>query len=189
MARAGLGALLLTTEPDFRYFSGFLTRFLESPSRPWFLIVPAVGKPVAVIPSIGAVLMGAAWIEDIRTWPAPYPEDDGVSLLAATLCDIGGPVGVPSGDETVLRMPLADYQRVQALSGLTLGTDHRIISALRAIKSTAETKKIANICHIAGCAFARISEIAGEGWRGRGCRSAGPRAWHAIDRRSFADRS
>lgn len=35
MAEAGLGALLLSTEPEFRYFSGFLTRFWESPSREW----------------------------------------------------------------------------------------------------------------------------------------------------------
>lgn len=33
MAEAGLAALLLTTEPDIRYFSGFLTRFWESPTR------------------------------------------------------------------------------------------------------------------------------------------------------------
>ena len=42
---AGLAALLLTTEPDVRYFTGFLTRFWESPTRPWFLVVPAAGDP------------------------------------------------------------------------------------------------------------------------------------------------
>ena len=75
MDQAGLGALLLTTEPDFRYFTGYLTRFWESPTRPWFLIVPARGKPLAVIPSIGAALLGKTWIEDIRTWSAPDPLD------------------------------------------------------------------------------------------------------------------
>ena len=54
MAQSGLDALLLTTEPELRYFTGFLTRFWESPARPWFLIVPARGNPIAVIPSIGA---------------------------------------------------------------------------------------------------------------------------------------
>ena len=63
MAEAGLSALLLTTEADLRYFSGFLTRFWESPTRPWFLIVPAAGNPVAVIPAIGAPLMACK-----RTW-------------------------------------------------------------------------------------------------------------------------
>ena len=49
MAKRGLAALLLTTEPDVRYFSGFLTRFWESPTRPWFLVVPAAGDPVATL--------------------------------------------------------------------------------------------------------------------------------------------
>ena len=53
MAGAGLDALLLTTEADVRYFTGFLTRFWESPTRPWFLIVPASRDPIAVIPRLG----------------------------------------------------------------------------------------------------------------------------------------
>ena len=54
MAAAGLDALFLTTEADIRYFTGYLTRFWESPTRPWFLVLPAQGAPVAVIPAIGA---------------------------------------------------------------------------------------------------------------------------------------
>ena len=57
MAAAGFDGLLLTTEPELRYFSGFRTLFWQSPTRPWFLYVPRAGKPVAVIPEIGAALM------------------------------------------------------------------------------------------------------------------------------------
>jgi len=53
MQQHGLDALLLTTETNVRYFTGFLTRFWESPTRPWYLIIPLKGKPIAVIPSIG----------------------------------------------------------------------------------------------------------------------------------------
>ncbi|MGK7652697.1 M24 family metallopeptidase [Roseovarius sp. B08] len=163
MDRAGLGALLLTTEADVRYFTGFLTRFWESPSRPWFVVVPREGPPVAVIPSIGAALMGRTWVEDIRTWPAPAPEDDGVSLLAATLREVGGPVGVPMGYETHLRMPLMDFARVKDLAGLAFTGDAGIVARLRAVKSPAEIAKIETACRIAGRAFARVPEIAGEG--------------------------
>jgi len=52
-ADPGIDALLFCTEPEVRYFSGFLTPFWQSPTRPWFLIVPREGKPVAVIPGIG----------------------------------------------------------------------------------------------------------------------------------------
>ena len=163
MARAGLGALLLTTEPELRYFTGFLTRFWESPSRPWFLILPASGDPVAVIPSIGAALMGSTWISDIRTWAAPDPDDDGVSLLADSLREIGGPVGVPDGPESHLRMPLADFERVRHASGLDWRGDDGIVAALRAVKSNAEIARIAQACDIAGRAFDRMGEIAAPG--------------------------
>ena len=163
MAQEGLGALLLTTEPDVRYFTGFLTRFWESPTRPWYLVVPAVGDPVAVIPSIGAALMGRSWISDIRTWSAPDPVDDGVTLLADTLAEVGGPVGVPSHLETHLRMPLADFERVKAISGQPFSDDKGVVAGLRAIKSEAEIAKIADSCAIAARAFARMAEIAAPG--------------------------
>ena len=163
MAEEGLGALWLTCEADVRYFTGFLTRFWESPSRPWHLVVPAVGKPIAVIPSIGAALMGRTWIDDIRSWSAPNLADDGVSLLADTLSGVDGPVGVPSGYETHLRMPLADFERVKTMSAHCFTDDRGIVAGLRAIKSDAEIAKITHICGIAGRAFGRMDEIAGEG--------------------------
>ena len=79
MGQRGLDALLLTCETDVRYFTGYLTRFWESPTRPWFLVVPASGAPVAVIPSIGAALMAQTWVRDIRTWSSPDLQDDGIT--------------------------------------------------------------------------------------------------------------
>ncbi len=161
LARLGAGALLLTTEADIRYFTGFLTRFWESPSRSWFLIIPASGKPVAVIPSIGEALMASTWIDDIRTWPAPRPDDDGVSLLRAALQEMGGPVAVPMGYETHLRMPMADFERVR--TGLEVVADAGLMASLRAIKSAAEVARIAETCALAGRAFDRMGEIAQAG--------------------------
>jgi len=126
-------------------------------------VVPAVGKPIAVIPLIGAALMGRTWIDDIRSWSAPNLADDGVSLLADTLSGVDGPVGVPSGYETHLRMPLADFERIKALSAHRFTDDRGIVASLRAIKSDAEIAKITHICGIAGRAFGRMDEIAGEG--------------------------
>ena len=116
MAAQDLAALLLTTEAEIRYFTGFLTRFWESPSRPWFLVVPAAGKPVAVIPRIGAALMAQTWVSDIRTWSSPDPVDDGVTLLSDTLNEAAphGRIGIPAGPETYLRIPQADWERVKA---------------------------------------------------------------------------
>ena len=167
MAIAGLSALLLTTEPEVRYFTGFLTRFWESPTRPWFLVVPAGAPPIAVIPSIGAALMGKTWVRDIRTWSAPDLADDGIGLLAETLCEVADPqgmVGLPSRIGTHLRMPLAGLDRLRdLLPGFGLTDDAGIVASLRAIKSEAEIAKIRKACQIAGRAFARVPEIARAG--------------------------
>ena len=164
MAEAGLAALLLTTEPEVRYVTGFLTRFWESPTRPWFVVVPAAGDPVAVIPAIGAPLMATTWISDIRTWRAPDYTDDGVSLLADTLREVAradGAIGVPSGGETHLRMPLADWARLgRALGRDRLRCDAGILRRLRMVKSEAEVAKVAAACAIADRAFVRVPEIA-----------------------------
>ena len=160
MNSADLDAILLTTEPDIRYFTGYLTRFWESPCRPWFLVLPRSGDPIAVIPSIGAALMARTWITDIRTWRAPDLEDDGISLLAETLRDLGPRIGTPSGLQSHLRMPLGDFARLNAALPQPIGADADILRSLRLVKSEAEIEKIKTACQIATRAFDRVPEIA-----------------------------
>lgn len=152
-----IDALLLTTEPELRYFSGFLTQFWQSPTRPWFMIVPARDKPIAVIPEIGANVMSQTWLDDIRTWPSPHPADDGVSLLAQTLRDVAGAtgrVGLSMGPETHLRMPLVDYEALRKdLSTAEFVNATPLVKALRLLKSEAEIAKIAHICDVVSRAF------------------------------------
>ena len=152
--------LLLTTEAEIRYFSGFHTQFFESPTRPWFLVVPAHDRPIALIPEIGASGMAATWIEDIRTWPSPRPKDDGVSLLANTLKELPqrfGRIGVPMGQETLLRMPVTDYQsladKVRPIEFVdAAGPMHQ----LRFIKSKREIEKIRYVCQLTSAAFTAL---------------------------------
>ena len=167
MAKRGLAGMLLLTEPDVRYFSGFQTLFWQSPTRPWFLFVPASGKPIAIIPEIGAALMRQTWVEDIRTWSAPAPEDDGISLLTellSPLANADATIGVMKGHETALRMPLGDYERLIAgLPGLTIADATGILRDLRMVKSEAEITKLRHICAIGSQTFARVPEFAQSG--------------------------
>lgn len=167
MAEAGFDALLLTTPPDVFYVTGFLTRFWESPARPWFIVVPAAGEPVAVIPAIGSDLMSRTWMNDIRTWDAPIPQDDGVSLLTDTLCALvpeTGCIGLPMGLETHLRMPVADHFAVaEKIAPRRFGDATAVVHRVREIKSEAEIDKIRASCAIADAAFDRVPEFAGEG--------------------------
>ena len=167
MAALGIDAVLLNTEPDVRYFSGYLTQFWQSPTRPWYLIVPQSGKPVAVIPSIGADCMGRTWIEDIRTWSSPHETDDGISLLAETLtATVGGTarIGLMTGRETYFRAPLKDLERIrEALPNVTWADATALVQGLRVIKSEAEIEKIRYIAEIASTAFEMVPEILQEG--------------------------
>ncbi|MDD9918055.1 MAG: aminopeptidase P family N-terminal domain-containing protein, partial [Rhodospirillaceae bacterium] len=164
MVSAGLNALLLTTEADIRYLSGYLTQFWQSPTRPWYLVVPRAAKPIAVIPEIGAACMARGWIDDIRTWSSPHPTDDGVSLLYATLeecAGAGGTIGAPMTRETHLRMP------VQAFDALRHALDFADASAVmrnvRMVKSEREIDKIRYVCSLVSNAFDRAPKLFAEG--------------------------
>ena len=167
MAEAGVGALLLTTEPELRYFTGYLSQFWQSPTRPWFLVLPAAGKPIAVIPAIGAECMGRTWVDDIRTWSSPRPEDEGVTLLAQTLHEVAGEaprIGVSRGPETHLRMPLADYEHLLVLlPGVSTVDSTPILRDLRMVKSEAEIAKIAHVCGLASDVFEALPGLLHEG--------------------------
>ncbi|NOX41943.1 MAG: aminopeptidase P family protein [Alphaproteobacteria bacterium] len=164
MAAENLAGMLLTTEAEIRYFTGFHTLFWQSPTRPWFLLVPAEGKPVAIIPEIGAALMRQSWIDDIRTWPAPRPSDDGLTLLVELLAPLARTkqrVGLMKGHETMLRMPLGDFEDLTSrLAGLNFIDATGIMRALRMVKSSAEIEKLAHVCAIGSRTFAQMPELA-----------------------------
>ena len=157
-----IGAILLTTEPDVRYFTGFHTQFWESPTRPWFVVLPNTGKPIAVVPEIGAEGMRATWVDDVRTWPAPQPEDDGISILSETIRSALGNVrklGVQLGHESLLRMPAGDYAALlSTLPGVEVVDVATEIHQLRYVKSPAEIEKIHHICQITSDGFEALPD-------------------------------
>lgn len=160
MLAQSLDAILITTEPDVRYYTGFFTQFWQSPTRPWFVLLPLVGKPIAVIPEIGAAGMASTWVDAIHTWPAPRSDDDGISLLAgviATLPKRFGRMGVPLGHESSLRMPAGDYPRLlQKMPPAEIIDVSLLLHQVRYVKSPAEIEKIHHICELTSDAFAAL---------------------------------
>ncbi|WP_194435366.1 M24 family metallopeptidase [Vibrio fluminensis] len=158
-----LDAMIFTTEPNVRYFTGFLSQFWHSPTRPWFVVVPAEGKPIAIIPEIGAKGMGKTWLDEIITWPAPRPEDDGISLVANTLNTLPsrhGRIGVTLGIESHLRMPVNNYLKLTTMVNKEFVDIALAVHELRQIKSPAEIAKTREICRITNVGFKRIPEYA-----------------------------
>ena len=167
MAAHGFAALLLTSPADIRWLTGFRTEFWESPTRPWFVVVPESGQPIAVVPSIGEAALRRTGVEagplDIRTWVSPHPRDDGVSLLAQALRETagGGPVALPMQAGTRPGFPLADYLRLS--DAFDWHDDKGLVRDLRMVKTRDEIEAIRATCRIAGRAFARLPEIARPG--------------------------
>jgi len=163
MAQAGMDAILLTTEADIRYVTGFATQFWQSPTRPWFVVIPATGKPIAVIPRIGAGCMARGWLEDIRTWSSPDALDDGISLLTATLHEVAGKtgcVGVPLGRESHIRMPQADFDTLRhGLQNVRMIDSNPILRDARMIKSQREIDKISHVYRMVSKTFKAAPDL------------------------------
>ena len=163
MREQGMDLMLLTSEPEVRYFSGFFTQFWLSPTRPWFLLIPDRGYPVAVIPEIGEAVMRKTWVRDIRTWSSPQPADEGISLLSDTINEmVGGKavIGLSKGHESVIRMPLNDLESLRTqLPGMRWMNCTPLIRELRMEKSPAEVAKIRHICQIASDTFDQAASL------------------------------
>ena len=158
-----MDAILLTTQVDIEYYTGFKTQFFQSPTRPWYVVIPSDNKPKAIIPTIGESGMRQTWLDDIRTWTSPNPKDDGISLLLATIKSLTSKykcLGVPKSQESVLRMPLDDYEGlINSLSGIEIKDANKILRQVRLVKSSAEIDKIKHICQLTSQGFKDLNHL------------------------------
>ena len=157
MQCANIDTTLITSPHNFRYFTGLDSYFWESPTRPWFLLIPQSNDPIAVIPSIGEIALKKTWIKNIQTWPSPQPEDEGVSVLKEAIKNIipkKGNIGCELGQESHLRMSINDFDKLRNdILNCEFVDASEIIWELRIIKSSEEIKKIKNIISIASNVF------------------------------------
>ena len=154
-----LEVMLLCTEVEIRYYTGFRTSFWLSPTRPWFVLLPREGMPIAIVPEIGASLMQQCYVGELLTWPSPRPHDEGISLLLQKLQDYRR-IGLPMGAGSSLRMPLADLQQLQRDLPIAEFVDcNDLIVEQRLVKSEAEIALITSICTTASAAFAQAPQL------------------------------
>lgn len=162
MAEDGIDAILFASEAEIRYFTGFMTPFWQSPTRPWFVLLLPTGKPVAVIPSIGVPLMQECYVGEIISWSSPAAEDDGIGLLASCIRDLigaKGRLGALMGRETAMRLPMNDLLDLRCrLEGIDWHDVTTTIQKIRMVKSIAEIAKIRHICGIASNVFHSMND-------------------------------
>jgi len=157
MENKNVDILLISSPQNFRYFTGLDSYFWESPTRPWFLLISQNIEPIAVVPSIGETALKKTWIENIKTWQSPNPEDEGISTLTNEILSISkkkSRIGCELGKENFLRITINDFNKLKNnLSDSDFIDASSIIWEMRMIKSKNEIDKIKKIISIASQAF------------------------------------
>ena len=151
-----LDGLLLTSPQNIRYFTGYDSQFWESPTRPWFVVVPSSGKPIGIVPEISESEFKKTWLDDIKSWPSPRPDDEGISLVKSTLDDlqkIYGQIGAEFGKEMAIRMPVRDLLKLKEIIKTNIVDGSDAIWDMRMIKTNNEIERIKFICSIASDAY------------------------------------
>ena len=151
-----LDGLLLTSPQNIRYFTGYDSQFWESPTRPWFVVVPSSGKPIGIVPEIGESEFKKTWLDDIKSWPSPRPDDEGISLVKSTLDDLQknyGQIGAEFGKEMAIRMPVRDLLKLKEIIKTNIVDGSDAIWDMRMIKTNNEIERIKFICSIASDAY------------------------------------
>ena len=111
--------------------------------------------------------MAQTWVEDIRSWASPCPEDDGISLLVDLFKNLPrkqGRIGMTLGAESAIRMPIHNFDRLrQELPEYQFVDIAGPIHRLTMVKSTLEVEKTRYICQTVSAAFQSLPDYARTG--------------------------
>lgn len=165
MARHGLSCLLITDEHNFRYFTGDISHSPVGATRPKFLVLPLNSDPIAITPvSYERPLTNTTWLRNFRTWPAPRPEDDGLSLIREALiefCPENGVVGAELEPEARLGFPAGDFLRlIDMIAPLKFAdATQTVLMPLRMVKSKLEIDKVRSACLATSLGFRELPKM------------------------------
>jgi Xaa-Pro dipeptidase len=161
MKAASLDAVIISNTKNFFYFTGHLPLLSLSPTRPWYLVVPAAGDPIACVPAIGLDDMrDESWIKTIQPWPSPNPDDEGRSCLIDVLSQLTKThhrFGFEFGREMRITMPAADFDAIRNHFHTTHCVDvAELIWSLRLVKDENEIAAMRRAIAAAKAGFAEI---------------------------------
>ncbi len=161
MRTHGLDGLLVTSESNYRYFTGHRSQFWVSNARPFYAVIVPDRPPVALVTvTEGEVFKGSSWLDDVRTWLGFA--DDSLPFLTDILNELQlkkARVGVDFGLEMRLGIPLTTFRKLEALNkGIKFVDGAPLLWELRLIKTPRELAYIKKAC----CA---ANEGIRAGWR------------------------
>ncbi|BCP55244.1 dipeptidase [Kaistia sp. 32K] len=165
MAENGLDAVFATSEFNFRYFTGDITQGPIQGGRPRSVLIPAKGDPIAVLArGVDDAIRETTWVKEVRSWPGPAPEDEGVTEIIKLVSELTGPnarIGIEMGPESRLGWPVADFLRIAR--GIAprefVDANTPVFMRLRQVKSAAEVARIRRVCEIVSEGYARLPQL------------------------------
>lgn len=160
----GIAVALISNPKTFYYLTGHKPLLSVSPTRPWYLIAPATGDPIACVSSIGFDnIQSANPALSLKTWPSPSPNDKGLSTIVRVILDLtrsGDVVGLELGREMRAFMPVGDLDQFRRkLSQLKFADAADAIWETREIKDAVEIAAMRKAIAAAQFAFDKIGEV------------------------------
>lgn len=170
MSRAGLDAVLLTSERNVEYVTGLRTPAWLIKARPIAVLVPVQGEPVPVLPAgVAGDVQATGLFKRLRVYRGLEPE--AVTEIIAVVRDEGlaqARIGVEAGREQRLGLPLSEYQRMSdSLPGAHIADAAEVIWSARMVKSDLEIKRLARAGTITGEVYDTLLQAIDEKWTER----------------------
>lgn len=163
MDRRRLDALLVTSEDNYRYLTGFASPTWLNLTRPRYCVVPRVGEPRLIVPLNNAMIVEkTTWLKRYETWVSPCPEDDGVTLAVDALKACLGKhrrVGAELGPQSRLTMPVGDFFRIRdMIQPVEIVDGDWLLREQRMIKSPAEVAHMRHVAVAVSLAFEALAK-------------------------------
>lgn len=168
MSKRRLDALLITSEDNYRYITGFDSPTWHNLTRPRYCIVPSVGDPLVIVPANNVeAIRDTTWMADIRSWVSPCPEDDGITLTVDALKTAVGKfnrIGAELGPQSRLTMPVGDFLRLKdMLAPIEIDDGDWMLREIRMVKSAAEVAHVRYVAQLVSHAFEALPARMGIG--------------------------
>ena len=162
MHRHGVGGILATSEPNYRYLTGHHNQRWAVIQRPKAALLPLTAEPaILTIASEGWGLDTLTWVTDIRTIGGPRVEDGYGSYLVALIVDTVKEKGIRSGKIAIERgwqmrcgLSIDDFRQLEKqIAPIELVDAAPILWDARMRKSPAEVECLRRAAQITSAAY------------------------------------
>ena len=155
MHASHLDAILVTNIANIRYLTGHAPLIAVAPTRPWYVVLPLNGEPIAIAPELGRadmeceghVRVAASWASPALPRSQEHDGGEGVGTVLAALMALPhrfGLVGMEIGAETRIGATLGDIDAIRAgLDGRDVVDAASLLWSARAVKDDGEIARMA----------------------------------------------